>query len=124
MIQCMGYYAILRGATTDASRSSSTSQFREMSILLEYGRFDLMGSFEVRLPPVNSPEIEEFWRSLIEVVDALKGIHDLKTQNGGYHGLVQLPFRNPVSLMHMQLAHEARELSEKATSQAKAGPGS
>ncbi|KAL1606266.1 hypothetical protein SLS60_003668 [Paraconiothyrium brasiliense] len=86
MIQCLGYYAILRGATTDSHRYSSTSQFREMNILLEYGRFDLMGIFESRLPPVNSPEIEEFWRSLIEVVDALKGIHDFRTQNGRYHG--------------------------------------
>ncbi|KAF2438416.1 hypothetical protein P171DRAFT_160681 [Karstenula rhodostoma CBS 690.94] len=81
MIQCLGCYAILR-ATTDAE----SSPFREMNILLEYGRFDLMGIFEHRNPPVNSPEIEEFWRSLIEVVDALRGIHDFKTQNDRYHG--------------------------------------
>ncbi|KAJ4356762.1 uncharacterized protein N0V89_004798 [Didymosphaeria variabile] len=66
MIQCLGYFAILRGTTTDANPSS----FREMNILLDY----------------SPPEIEEFWRSLIEVVDALKGIHDLKTQNDRYHG--------------------------------------
>lgn len=86
MIQCLGYYAILHGATTGESLSS----YREMNILLEYGEFDLMGIFESRLPPVNSLEIEVFWRSLFEVVDALKGIHDLKTQNDQYHGLVQL----------------------------------
>jgi hypothetical protein len=88
MIQCLGYYAILRDATTDAD----PSPFREMNILLEYGRFDLMGIFETRNPPVNSPEIEEFWRSLIEVVDALRGIHDFKTQNDRYHGSVKPSF--------------------------------
>ncbi|KAK7192087.1 hypothetical protein PSPO01_01659 [Paraphaeosphaeria sporulosa] len=46
-----------------------------------------MDIFMHRNPPINSPEIEDFWRSLIEVVDALRGIHDFKTQNDGYHGL-------------------------------------
>lgn len=81
MIQCLGCYAILPGAT-----DAYPSLYREMNILLEYGRFDLMGIFEHRNPPVNSPEIEEFWRSLVEVVDALKGIHDFKTQKDRYHG--------------------------------------
>ncbi|KAF1979436.1 hypothetical protein BU23DRAFT_154737 [Bimuria novae-zelandiae CBS 107.79] len=86
MIQCLGFYAILHSTPAEFSSSSQKSQFREMNILLEYGRFDLMRMFQYRLPPVNSPEVEGFWRSLIEVVDALKGIHNIRTQNGRYNG--------------------------------------
>ncbi|KAL5386930.1 hypothetical protein DPSP01_003946 [Paraphaeosphaeria sporulosa] len=57
-----------------------------MNILLDYSRFNPMDIFTHRNPPINSPEIEEFWRPLIEVVDALRGIHDFKTQNDRYHG--------------------------------------
>jgi hypothetical protein len=57
-------------------------------ILLEYGEFDLYKIFMHRLPPVIAPEIQVFWTSLIEIADALKGIHNLKTKNGIWSGYV------------------------------------
>ena len=61
-------------------------------ILLEYGEFDLYGIFLYRLPPVIAHEIHNFWTSLIEIADALKGIHKIKTKNGIYNGYVVLSF--------------------------------
>ncbi|KAF2114185.1 kinase-like domain-containing protein [Lophiotrema nucula] len=55
-------------------------------ILLEYGEFDLYKIFQYRLPPVIASEIQNFWTSLIEIADALKGIHQIKTKNGTYSG--------------------------------------
>ncbi|KAF2688224.1 hypothetical protein K458DRAFT_176815 [Lentithecium fluviatile CBS 122367] len=87
MIQCLGSFQLLETRSVqDPDRSSSQDPVKQMNILLEYGRFDLMSLFQVRLPPVNSPEIERFWRALVEIVDALKRIHSFKTLDDQYHG--------------------------------------
>ena len=83
MIQCLGHFSVRDSAMYSLQPLPLSGT---MNILLEYGRFALMGVFLYRFPPVSSSEIEGFWRSLIEVVDALKGIHDIKTQNGRWHG--------------------------------------
>jgi hypothetical protein len=57
------------------------------NILLEWGDHDLRYLFEHDLPPVLETEVEEFWTELIEVADALEGMHNLR--NGideEYHG--------------------------------------
>jgi len=55
-------------------------------ILLEYGEYSLAQIFMYTLPPVFALEIKGFWTSLIKIVDALKGIHKLKTENGEWTG--------------------------------------
>ena len=62
------------------------------NILLEYGELDLEEFFARRLPPIHQFEVEEFWKALFEVADALEGVHNLKTHAEGgiqeYHGYV------------------------------------
>ncbi|KAF2659609.1 kinase-like protein [Lophiostoma macrostomum CBS 122681] len=48
------------------------------NILLEYGEFSLRDILMDRLPPVFAVEIKDFWSHLIELVDALRGMHRLR----------------------------------------------
>ncbi|MCJ1308075.1 hypothetical protein MMC25_001726 [Agyrium rufum] len=56
--------------------------FGTHNILLEYGDYDLDEYFAQRLPPVVRTGIEDFWRSLFEVADAIEGIHNLNNNDG------------------------------------------
>ena len=71
------------------------------NILLEYGELDLEEFFTRRLPPIHQFEVEEFWKALFEVADALEGVHNLETDAEGgtqlYHGYVQTIYTNHFS---------------------------
>lgn len=90
MIRYLGSYGHKekRTVTANTNQGEPVVQKTIMTkhILLEYGRYSLMGIFEHRLPPVFSGEIENFWRSLIEIADALQGIHKLETEGGAWSG--------------------------------------
>ena len=77
-----------RRSVTNANNENTQRTIITRHILLEYGEFSLMQIFMYRLPPVFEFEIKDFWTSLIEIVDALKGIHKLKTDNGEWSGYV------------------------------------
>ena len=62
--------------------SSQIRTTKTYNILLEYGAMDLGDYFREKLPPILPGEIEAFWRSLFAVAFALKGIHNLKVNNG------------------------------------------
>jgi hypothetical protein len=53
------------------------------NIILEFGESDLEEYFVDNQPPAFQPEVEAFWSGLVEVADAVKGIHTLETENGG-----------------------------------------
>jgi len=77
MIQYLGYYAGEEGSPETVSTCN---------ILLEFGEFDLEVCFFTRLPPTLPTEIEEFWRSLFGVADALRKMHNFKQGKDEYHG--------------------------------------
>lgn len=54
------------------------------NIILEFGESDLEEYFAEYQPPAFQPEVEAFWSGLVEVADAVKGIHNLETNNGGH----------------------------------------
>jgi hypothetical protein len=92
MVQCLASYEheepyILGNASnvTDNSHANVTDvRYRAThNILLEFGESDLDVFFGDRLPPVLQTEVEEFWKALFEVVDAVADIHDGKTDTGG-----------------------------------------
>lgn len=53
------------------------------NIVLEFGESDLEEYFVDNQPPAFQPEVEAFWSGLVEVAEAVKGIHNLETTNGG-----------------------------------------
>ena len=69
------------GTQADAGTEASERKRLTYNILLEFGESDLRVYFEENLPPVLQSEIEAFWRSLFEIADAVKGIHNLKVRN-------------------------------------------
>ncbi|KAF2726702.1 hypothetical protein EJ04DRAFT_173330 [Polyplosphaeria fusca] len=87
MIRYLASYGHRETRKVEKNNGESTDKtVTTKHILLEYGRFDLMKIFMYRLSPVISDEIETFWTSLIQIADALKGIHKIKTKNGDFAG--------------------------------------
>jgi len=72
----LGCYTHEYGEGTDAGKA--------YNLLLEYGDQDLYGYWEdeKNVPPVRAKEITRFWKSLFEVADAIKHIHNLEVQRG------------------------------------------
>lgn len=65
-------------ATAELPSKQETTTY---NILLEYGEMDLGDYFLQVQPPVLQSEIEAFWKSLFEIADAVRGIHNLKIHN-------------------------------------------
>ena len=66
------------------------------NILLEYGEMDLQEYFLAFSPPILNAEVKTFWNNMLEVAQALEGIHNLKTKKyetvQEYHGSVYTLF--------------------------------
>jgi hypothetical protein len=66
------------GATSGDDNSNGSASV-DYNILLEYGEFDLQMFLEQnRLPPFLQVEIENFWRDIFQIAEALNRIHNLK----------------------------------------------
>ncbi|KAI4110034.1 MAG: hypothetical protein L6R37_000167 [Teloschistes peruensis] len=52
------------------------------NILLEFADMDLGVYFQNRLPPALSKEVEEFWKALFAIADAVKDVHNFKENRG------------------------------------------
>ena len=68
--------------TIPAPPNPSTKVSKTYNILLEYGAMDLGVYFQETRPPVLSDEIGAFWKSLAAVAFTMKGIHQLKVNDG------------------------------------------
>ena len=68
------------GATGHSGHKANNTTY---NILLEYGEMDLGVYFEGMPPPALPSDIEAFWRPLFAIADAVKGIHNLKTNDIG-----------------------------------------
>ena len=68
------------GATGHSGHRADNTTY---NILLEYGEMDLGIYFGQMPPPALPSDIEAFWRPLFAIADAVKGIHNLKTNDIG-----------------------------------------
>jgi hypothetical protein len=90
MVQYLGHYSLNEDPNDGCSPSHN--------ILLEYGEHDLEEFFAspISYPPVRTPEIIGFWRSLFKVAEALKRIHILDHEQDGqtdeFYGYAQNMF--------------------------------
>ncbi len=93
MVQCLASYEheepqvstdVVASVPQDSQVEMTEPKYKATyNILLEYGESDLDEFFGERLPPVLQTEVEEFWKALFEVADAIAGIHDGKIDAAG-----------------------------------------
>ena len=67
-----------RGSSTNSSPEHQSTS----NILLEFADMDLSVYFQNRLPPALSKEVEEFWKALFAIANAVRDIHNLKEDRG------------------------------------------
>lgn len=77
VIRYLGSFQHQHWLPYDCDEASSTGDYMSSHILFEYGDGDLLKFFEFS-PPSYSSEVQEFWRDLTRVVEALAEIQDIK----------------------------------------------
>lgn len=100
MVRCLADYTHVEKMAGPQEGSITTNTF---NLLLEFGEFDLDEFFAQRLPPVFQGETEEFWRALLDVAEALDGIHNLEMDT---HGTVQQFQGYAMSRIFKTLSHD------------------
>jgi len=88
MVKYLGDYSHTGHREANLPESITTTH----NILLEYGEMDLQEYFLAFSPPILNAEVKTFWKNMLEVAQALEGIHNLKTKKyetvQEYHGSV------------------------------------
>ncbi|KAL9581438.1 MAG: hypothetical protein Q9212_003902 [Teloschistes hypoglaucus] len=69
-------------ACPDMGKAACPDHHTTCNILLEFADMDLGVYFQNRLPPALSKEVEEFWKALFAIADAVKDIHNFKENRG------------------------------------------
>jgi hypothetical protein len=88
MVRYLGDYGLRQAVpATNPPEPPSTGPREEVikytyNILLEFCDLDLDEFFYYRLPPLLEIEVEGFWTALLDVADAIEGIHNLKADTG------------------------------------------
>jgi len=77
IIRYLGCYIHDRGEGTDPNGRHTGTTY---NLLLEYGEKDLYEYWadETNVPPVRAEEIVTAWKSLFEVADAIRHVHNLE----------------------------------------------
>lgn len=87
MVQYLAEYAHVEPkhalTNTHFQPQASGGSVSTANILLEYGERDLEEYFEQCLPPILQVEIEDFWKDLFNVADAVRRIHDFEKVKAG-----------------------------------------